>query len=79
MNIESKITSNGGFTAWVPGTNITAYAYPTSPDATAAKNAKRRAKVAAEMIARNIDAMPGYVEVCGYSAMVDNARIIHSL
>jgi len=77
MEIKFSKTRDGGFAAWVPGTNVAAYAYPTSATATKA-TWKNAASVAADMIARNMAFLPTYVETCGYSALLENARIIHA-
>lgn len=67
MKIKCQTTTDGGFVAIVHGTNITSYAYPTSPMAIAARRNPDHAKHL--MIEREIDALPAFVAQCGYEAL----------
>lgn len=72
--INCTFTAGGGFAAWVPGTNITAYAYPGSPNADKARKSSRaQAKIARSMIENTVWILPTYVQICGYEALVETA------
>lgn len=69
MIIQYATLADGAFVALVADTNISAYAYATSPNADRARTIP--ARVAREMIARAIEFAPTYVAACGYNALRD--------
>ena len=71
MNVNYFIAKDGGFVAYVPGTNLAAYSYPSSNNARwAVKNPEATAK---KMISAEIGFASVYVETVGYPAMVERA------
>lgn len=67
LDIRTHVDSDGGLTAWIAGTNIQGYAYPTSPLAVQAR--RNLARAADALIQSTLAALPVYVEVCGYDRM----------
>ena len=73
IKIKYAMDSEGGFTAGIIGTNLTAYAYPTSSRAT---NARRNpATVANQMLNQDhLDYYRSFVQLCGYERLVERGQ-----
>lgn len=73
-NIRHYLDSHGGLTAWIHGTNLYGYAYPSSNLAERAKHQPGRDAAVRDLLDSVIDALPNYVVICGYERMREGFR-----